>query len=448
MNPEFRRNLILELSVQRMIAMPAILFLVYTVASLTGRAGVVTSVAEVVMIVLPVLWGARLAADTVLGEVSARTWDGQRMSSLGPWTLCWGKLFGSTIFVWYGTVLSVPVYIYWSGGDIEKLAMIILVGLFGQSIAFLTSLLLLRLRPQRLRFQVTLAHLTGLAASFFYWSQFNWSNGYITWYGFQAFDTVFSFFSAVVFLAWAWLGIYRLMRGELQFRCWPWGWSAFMLYCAFYVAGFSINQLWGVNAHTLDSAGVGTILRLLLAFGTVSALTWFAAFVEPKGFVSLRRWGLALFRRDLVRTLDSTPMWAPGMLMAVVFGVLLLLVWLVSSDARNVIEGVVELESLGAFTIAVLLFLARDIGLFHFLTLDGRARRAHLAALVYLTVLYAFFPMILAAFDLETLLPVLLPSPVGNPMVIVLPVLAQVGLVAALLVWRWRRIARFMAAGG
>lgn len=95
-----------------------------------------------------------------------------------------------------------------------------------------------------------------------------------------------------------------------------------------------------------------------------------------------------------------------------------------------------------------MLFLARDIGLFYFLTLDGRARRAHLAALVYLTVLYAFFPMILAAFDLETLLPVLLPSPVGNPMVIVLPVLAQVGLVAALLVWRWRRIARFMAAGG
>ncbi len=136
------------------------------------------------------------------------------------------------------------------------------------------------------------------------------------------------------------------------------------------------------------------------------------------------------------------------MLMAFVFGILFLLMWLVSSDARNVIEGVVELESLGAFTIAVLLFLARDIGLFYFLTLDGRARRAHLAALVYLTVLYAFFPMILVALDLETLLPVLLPSPVGNPMVIILPVLVQVGLVAALLAWRWRRVARVMAAGG
>lgn len=448
MNPEFRRNLILELSVQRMIAMPAILFLLYTAAGLTGAAGVVTWVTKLVMMGLSVVWGARLAADSVLGEVSARTWDGQRMSALGPWTMCWGKLLGSTVFVWYGTAISVPVFLYWSGGDVGELASLILLGLFSQSIALLASLVFLRLRPQRMRFQVTLAHLIALGAGGFYWSLMRGDNDYLTWYGGRVFDTVFLLLSAIAFLGWAWLGIYRLMRGELQFRCWPWGWTAFVLFCAVYMAGFSFADITGTSFELIAAPGVEPILRLLLAFATVAALTWAAAYFEPKGFVALRRLGKALFERDVARALEATPMWAPGMLMTVAAGALLMMPWLASPDARNVIEGVTDIDSLGAFTIAVLLFLSRDIGLFYFLTLDGRARRSHVAALVYLAVLYALFPLILASLDLGGLLPVLIPSAKGSPLVIILPVLLQVGLVAGLLAWRWRRVARAMAAGG
>ena len=448
MNPEFRRNLILELSVQRLIAMPAILFLIYTAASLTGEYGVVTWVAKIVMVGLPVVWGTRLAADSVLGEVSARTWDGQRMSALGPWTMSWGKLLGSTVFVWYGTVISIPVFLYWSNGDIKELAALILLGLFAQSVALLASLVFLRLRPQRMRFQVTLAQLIALGTSGSYWSLMHWDYVDPSWYGFHVVGTEFPLLSAIAFLGWSWLGIYRLMRGELQFRCWPWGWSAFVLFCAIYVAGFSFSEIVGVNSYLLAAPGVEPILRLMLAFVTVAMLTWAAAYVEPKGFVSLRRLGKALFERDSARMLEATPMWVPSVLMAVAAGVILILLWLASPDARNVIEGVTDIDSIGAFTIAVLLFLARDIGLFHFLTLDGRARRAHVAALVYLAVLYALFPLILTALDLDNWLPILIPFAKGSALVIVLPVLLQVGLVAALLVWRWRRVARAMAAGG
>ncbi len=446
MNPEFKRNLILELSVQRLIAMPAILFLVYTVAGLSGEAAVVVWIAKAVMIVLPVVWGSRLAADSVLGEVSTRTWDGQRMSALGPWTMSWGKLLGSTVFVWYATAISVPVFLYWSGGQFGELARLILLGLFGQSVALLASLVLLRLRPRRLRFQVTLAQLIALGAASSYWSLMHWDYIDPAWYGFRVVGTVFPVLSAIAFLGWAWLGIYRLMRGELQFRCWPWGWSAFVLFCAVYVAGFSFSDVVGLHSDLVAAPGVEPVLRLSLAFITVAALTWAAAYVEPKGFVALRRWSMSLFRRDAVRTLEATPMWAPSLLMTVAAGVILSLLWFASPDARNVFEAVAEIDSLAAFVVAVLLFLSRDIALFHFLTLDGRAQRAHLAALVYITVLYALFPMILASLDLDGLLPVLLPMPVGNPLLIILPVLIQVGLVAGLLVWRWRRVARNMAA--
>src|SRR6185312_4131289 len=42
------------------------------------------------------------ASDAVTEEVRARTWDWQRLSTLGPWQMTWGKLVGATALGWYG----------------------------------------------------------------------------------------------------------------------------------------------------------------------------------------------------------------------------------------------------------------------------------------------------------------------------------------------------------
>lgn len=101
---------------------------------------------------------------------------------------------------------------------------------------------------------------------------------------------------------------------------------------------------------------------------------------------------------------------------------------------------------MGAFSVALFLFLLRDIGIIHFLTLDGRARRALLSALVYFAVLYALLPTILFALKLKYAIPVLVPSPTGNLVIVIVPVLLQVCLVAGLIAWRWRwiKLARAM----
>jgi pimeloyl-ACP methyl ester carboxylesterase len=52
--------------------------------------------------VLTILWGTRLAANSILDEMADKTWDWQRLSILSPWTMTWGKLFGATAFAWYG----------------------------------------------------------------------------------------------------------------------------------------------------------------------------------------------------------------------------------------------------------------------------------------------------------------------------------------------------------
>jgi hypothetical protein len=100
--------------------------------------------------------------------------------------------------------------------------------------------------------------------------------------------------------------------------------------------------------------------------------------------------------------------------------------------------------SAGAFSAALFLFLLRDIGIIHFLTMDGRARRALLSALVYFAVLYALLPTILFSLDLEDVIPALVPSPVGHPVVVVVPAMLQVCLIGGLIAWRWGSLARTM----
>ena len=50
-------------------------------------------------------------ASAIIGEIRERTWDGQRLSSLGAGTMMWGKLFGSTIFNWFGGAICLAVIV-------------------------------------------------------------------------------------------------------------------------------------------------------------------------------------------------------------------------------------------------------------------------------------------------------------------------------------------------
>ena len=445
MNPEFRRNVLLELTLHRLIAMPLILLLLYGAAGLVDDGDSVSGIAVFVMLMLLVAWGSRLAADAVLGEVAGRTWDSQRMSALGPWAMSWGKLLGSTIFVWYGAALSIPALLYGPDASLFDLLRLLMVGLFAQALALFASLVIQRLRPERLRFHVTQAQLVGIVGAIVLWNLLQFDDiGAVGWYGVVYDNAEFSFFSGLAFTAWCCFGIYRLMRAELQFRCWPVGWTAFTLYFALYVAGLMPERIFG---ELTEVPGGSVNLQLFMAHTVIAGLTWLGAFAEPKGFVRMRRWRdtvLSGSPRDVLRVMPS---WAPGLLMALVTGVLIVMVSLLSEERYH--YAVVEIlpsgaASLAAFAVALVLFLLRDIGIIHFLTMDGRARRALLSALVYFAVLYALLPVLLFALGLEGAIPALVPSPVGSPLVVILPILLQVGLIGGLIVWRWGRLARAM----
>ena len=78
MNPEFRRNVWLELSPRRLMTMTVVLVLAFFAAALSGNEWLPPATAVTLYYFIVVFWGSRNAALSVVGEIRDRTWDFQR----------------------------------------------------------------------------------------------------------------------------------------------------------------------------------------------------------------------------------------------------------------------------------------------------------------------------------------------------------------------------------
>src|ERR1044072_5490314 len=97
-----------------------------------------------------VLWGTRSAALSVVAEIRERTWDGQKLPSIGPWEMVWGKLFGATAANWFGALLCLPFILLPAARDTGLASaltygvILLALGIFAQAVALLSSLVLIR----------------------------------------------------------------------------------------------------------------------------------------------------------------------------------------------------------------------------------------------------------------------------------------------------------------
>jgi len=455
LNPELRRNFWLELSAQRLIAMPVVLGLVFWVVALNGSAAAVSSVAVVAFHLIVYFWGTRRAASAIATEINGGTWDDQRMSPIAAWPMGWGKLLGSTAYVWYGGAICISVFLsahFFHGtlvssfgvASVLSLAVsLVLLGLFGHGVALALSLTLLCKQQSKRRVPVSLCQMAGLAA-IYGMSSFLFSEIFVTalppaaalkdflWFGEKYEFWTFTLATVIAFVGWAFLALYRLMQSELQYQIRPFAWLGFTVFLMIYGTGLLYERL---LSNTVG-AYMWLVLPLFVAvFGFYSAF-----FLAPKNIVLFRKWLAAVRRQEWVPSWRLTPVWFQS------FGLL----WLVGAGLIAILFGQdgpvtsgaqlfgFRLDEISAFyVLAALLFVTRDLIFLLWLNLTGVKGKPDLAGIIYLLVFYSVLPPLLGFAGGTSLLPIVIPYPTDNFLWAIGPVSLQVFLLVLLCRRSW-----------
>ena len=470
MNPELRRNLWLQFSPLRLIIAPVAIGVILLLAWLATAHSLRTVAvsAEWFYLLLALLWGTRRAADLVAEEIAGGTWDGQRMSALGAWQMTWGKFIGGISYVWYGAGIAYIARFWalaligplpWQGEAAYQSLQLLGIALLGQSVSFLTSLVLLRKQVMRRRLGVTLSQFAGLAASGAASGHLDLSILFrqmpvIDWYGWRFPGYEFALVTLGVFLCWSLFGAYRLMRVELQFRSTPWAWTAFALFMMVYSEGLVYSPIRGAAAGLAPwEAATGLAPWLIAPFTLAVLLSYAALFLEPKDVVRYRGFWSALGKGNAGRAATLLPQWLPVYAIAAALGITL-----TATGGFSNLAGVPRLVGTGlsmeflpasglrAIPVALVLYLLRDGLVVLFFNFGSRRARADLTAFICLLLVYFPVTGILATLGATSLIPIVAPYPASSPLITIGAPLIECLVMGVLVLRRAEAAGRFKPA--
>jgi hypothetical protein len=428
-NPELRRNLWLEMTPHRLVAMPAVLLLVFAMfiaADPPRWPAALFSTATAMLVLLVHLWGMRQSSASVTEEVRDRTWDWQRLSALGPWQMSWGKLAGATAFTWYGAAICLlAMGIAAANGAGRGRAAWVALALVASGVALHGALLAASLqaarKDSRLGYRIGTLMLVPalLLAGGFLFVASRGDVGSITWHG-ESYEAMrFVALSSGVFALWGVLGAYRQMASELQVRVLPWAWPAFALFLSAYLAGFA--------PPFLDPVAI----FILVALFTSIALAYYALFTDRITAMTLRRLAARARAGQWRRVVEEAPLPASTLVLAVALA--LAAPWAVA----NLPFGS-RFPTVAAYPIASVLFLVRDAGLLCFFTLGRRAKRVEGVTLLYIVMLGWVVPGLLRLVGLTPLATALMPIGTLDGWQAALVIAVQAAIAWAAVAWRWR----------
>ena len=469
MNPELRRYFWTEFSLGRVIFMPVILglvlllFWVWNFDSTEPGGGeeflvsfVATGMIGYILVVL--FWGSRTAAAAMVREIADKTWDQQRLSSMGAWGMTWGKLFGSTSYVWCGCGLLLAVALISMGlieahygavseergRDVGTVMLQLVLGLAALTVLIESCVMLIVMtavsrRNSARQFDVTIAQaVVVIITSLVLFSMMSdiQDKTQVVWFGHLIDATWFAVGSTIMFSAWAVVGLWRRMRLELQMRNRPLMWPVFVLFTGAWVAGLAVGP-------GEDDAVTLTVVIMTI---TAMVLTYVPAVLERMDPVNLRRLVASVRGGRVGSILSDAPVWVINHSLALLGLVLSLTLLLSQADQTADLFSELGMTGFAARTLVVAwLFITRDLMLLVFAWLGRNTRRAFTTWLIWMVVLYGLAPMIVAAFGAYAVLPAFVPAwdvpfvNLGIPP-LVWPAL-EIVVVAGLVRWRWRHFA-------
>ena len=387
MNPEFKRNCWLQLTTSRLVTIPsvlAILLLTYYVNTHNNNPDFFTF--GVTLFCFAGVWGAFSVGHSVFNERKENTWDQQRMNAISPWTMTWGKLFGSSAGAWYGGAICLVVMIVASvttGTDKLVYIAILISSTVFLSALFLLSALYAIQNDSRIGSGVLgivalilLLQLIGIASSIGLHS-----NEMITWYD-KPWDrlnfilaTITFFACSTVFAAW------RLMRTALQVRTLPWALPLFILLLSGWLTGFS------------DEAFVTKFSFFVFIAGIL--ITYASLFSEENGITIWRRIVARAKAAQWQNMFEELPLW-PMTLMLMIPAGIVLTIQTAAAQADSVAADVVfAVFPHAVFAIIVLLLVIRDVAIILFFSFAVRPRRVFPKALGIIVLLNFILPTLI-----------------------------------------------------
>ena len=428
MNPEFQRNLYLEFSYARLIGMPAFLLVTFSLTYLLDDKTldqVTANTALGLYIAIILFWGARQSAECIFEELRNNTWDIQKTSAISPWSLAWGKLFGSTLYNWYGGLLCLLVYGMASSElEYNMLSWVCLLagGLLAQSLSLLVSLFSLR---RKQNFSSSFSYLFVLFILFTIMPMMlnidKLYNADIYWYGKQYQLAYFSVISLVIACIWAIVGIYRLLADELRMRTLPWVWLAFVAFVVIYLTGVLVVD------DKDQQQGLGGAL-ILVGFCVCIALSYLLLFIDENNPMLLRKVWIYSQQGQWLRMLQEMPCWLVSVALALLATVALTLLYpMEKMDEINLYPGV------------VFLLMLRDICILLFFSYAANPKRAMSLTLLYMICLYALLPAIFQSMNAGFLAGLVLPVLNDKPLIATLSAGLQTLFIGFLLFQRWQR---------
>ena len=462
-NPEIRRYYWLDFSMHRLVLMPVVLGAIFLLYHLVGKTSTTVSGTITCYFVLVFLWGSYRASGAVIEEINANTWDYQRLSSMSPWSLSWAKVFGSTLYIWYGALISLGVFVFTASGTLEfpvilqTVLTLLIAGAFCISFVLLVGMQALQTSDRSSKRRIMGYRLLGLLIGVFvinitnailpiHRSTYSWITGNLSlenkdiqtiiyFYGEGFRIDTFILMSLLVFFFWALFGVYRSMRTELQMQTTPLGWMCFLLFLFFYFGGIStqIVPSWSGGKIEISSWMIGPInMHQLFASAFVISIfsCYLMFFSDHLSIIRYRMLHHHFSTGNMSKAGQLVPRWAISYIFAVISGIVLI-------NTQPSIKFYNEFVSAAIGLTSLLLFLLRDIGILHYFSLAPDNRRAFMATMFYLFILYILLPSLLAAMRLKT-------GGLFYPIIGItqwthlIPILVQVIIVGYLVFRRWQ----------
>ncbi|CAK8723436.1 hypothetical protein GCAAIG_13230 [Candidatus Electronema halotolerans] len=441
-NPEFRKNIQLELNPVKLVLMPVVIGMMFAVVYLSvdnkaPAAPPLQLAALILFAALVFVWGTKMAVESLISEFNDRTWDSQRMTAIGPWSLAWGKLLGSSLFAWYGGLFCLLVFAASTAAipaaEGQRMLKMLLFSIFAGSCIQTTMLASIltefakkrEAAKMRVSSYSIVALLLLMQVSSFAAAAYNVQET-AHWFGMDLHPFDIMLYSSLFFCLWGIVGMYRAMRKELQFESRPTVWAIFLISMMIYCAGF-------IPPDATLSFADRLLICSWISFAIAVISFYIMLLTEPKHLVDFRLIRSRAQQKNWAGLMTKIPAWLISFLLAAMLCAVMLIF-----NAAGLADLNKEQDFFIQFSpLALLLFCLRDIGIVLYVNFSSTKKNRDVTALFYIAILYMLVPSLLQIAEAKVLLPWFVPFIESNFINTILPVAVQAGFVLTL---AWRKM--------